>query len=70
MYVIYTIITISTTGILINLFECLIHWQFIPKPVLQPNPSEHDMRVPLSERESDQITSISDVTIIYDVLFC
>ena len=60
-HVIYTIVAISTT------------WYFnqslLLEPALQSNPSGHGLRVPLSKRESDQIISVFDVTIVYIVYY-
>ena len=67
-YGIYTIITINITRFLINLFQCLIPLAVYTRAALWSNPSGHGIRVTLFEQESDQITSIPDVTIVYTIL--
>ena len=55
---------------LINLFQSLIPILIYTGDRTQLNPSEHSIRVPLFQRESDQITSVPDVTIFYTILLC
>jgi len=58
------------SDILINLFQCHIPLTFHTEPVLLPNSFEHGIQIPRSKRESEQITSVPDITIIYTVLLC
>jgi len=67
-HVIYTIIHSVSPDILINFFQCLIQLTVHTGARTPAEPIWTWHTVPLSERESDQITSISFVIIIYTVL--
>ena len=69
-HVIYTIITIIVLGILINLFQYPIPLAVHTGARTPDEPTGHGIRVPLSKRGSDQITSVLDVTIVYTILLC